>query len=207
MARHSLWFLFTASLAVSLALILCVARGWADGADRALQTALERRGATWRSDRPSRLITATRDFTALGGDTLRILFLVSCMSGLFADRRAATAWQLLAIFVTARIMLFLLKAMIRRPRPDPAGHGVATYTTSFPSGHTFMAVSLFVASALLIPATQPAAVRAVAAALALIVSLMIAATRLTLRIHWPSDVLVGWVSGVAWALGWVLAIG
>ena len=93
------------------------------------------------------------------------------------------------------------------PRPDPSQHGVVTYTTSFPSGHTFMAACLFMAAALLIPVGEPSMVQTMAIFLALVVSLAIAATRLMLGVHWPSDIVVGWLGGIAWATAWVVGFG
>ena len=148
-----------------------------------------------------------RDLSALGGDTLRLLILLALMIGLCAARRATCAWALLAIFGTARVALLALKRLARRARPELVAHHVVTYTSSFPSGHTFMAVVLFLSAALLVPVAQPHAVQAAAIGLALATSLAIGATRIVLGIHWPSDVLAGWLAGIAWAIGCVLLYG
>ena len=200
---YLLRFGFAVSLVVSIVLIVCVARGWTDAMDQRLLAALK----PVPSDGSSRLATAAKDFTALGGDTLRIVFLLGCMGLLVADGRAATAWLLLAVFGSGRLALYGLKALTRRPRPDASGHGVVTFTTSFPSGHTFMAACLFTAAALLIPVAEPQMVQVLAIVLALAVSLAVAATRLMLGVHWPTDIVVGWLGGIAWATGWVVGFG
>ena len=156
--------------------------------------------------KPDRLTTATRDLTALGGDTLRLLFLMSTTLVLAAAQRYMLALGLVGTFASARVLLFLLKAVAKRKRPDEARHGVVIYTSSFPSGHTFMSVMLFLSAALLVPAGAGPAVGDTAIALSLIVGLAIGWTRMTLGIHWPSDVVVGWLGGVAWALGAALLL-
>lgn len=194
---------FAASLLPTLGIGACAMTGRADRIDRRLLARWHRRAP---ATAPTRAATVARDLTALGGDTLRILLLVAAMAGLCADRHGAIAWQLLAIFVSARVALLLFKRVAKRPRPDLVEPGVATFTTSFPSGHTAMAACLFLAMALLVPSGLPAAVGAVAVAIALLVSLVVAATRFTLGIHWPSDIVVGWFAGIAWATGWAIAI-
>lgn len=196
--------IFVATLAASTALIVGVARGWTHGLDRRLLSAVIR---TPRAvDGPTRLTTAARDLTALGGDTLRLLFLAFTAVGLFAAGRSTTAWRLIAIFVTARAALVALKQIVRRPRPGLVPHHVATYTSSFPSGHTFMTVVLFVSAALLIPVGSAPAVQATALLLAVATGAAIGLTRIALGIHWPTDVAAGWLGGVAWATGCALLV-
>jgi undecaprenyl-diphosphatase len=156
--------------------------------------------------KPTRIVTALRDLTALGGDTLRLLFVLACLFGLAADHRAAAGTALLAILVVARLSLFVLKRIVRRPRPDAAMAGVATYTSSFPSGHTFLAVVVYLSAALLIPVAAPPAVLMTAVAFALALSLSIGATRIALGIHWPTDVIAGWCAGIAWVSGCILIV-
>ena len=199
-----LWLGLMASLTPSILLVLAVAGGWSDKVDRQLLKVLVQRSRPRDTEKLTRLGTAARDLTAIGGDTLRLLFLSACMVELFAAGRPEPAWQLLAIFVSARAALFLLKVAIRRERPNLVQHGIDTYTTSFPSGHSFMAAALFVAAALLIPGGEPVAIRLAAIGIALFLSLTVAITRLAFGIHWPSDIIAGWLGGIAWAIGGAL---
>ncbi len=196
---HVAWL----SAAVTAFLVLAVARGWTARLDERILR-ISHHAAPGSGRKPGRLTTAIQDLTALGGDTLRLLFLAGCLAGLLAAGRAASAGALVGIFVSARLVLYLLKAAVRRPRPAIDEHGVVTFTSSFPSGHTFMAVVLFLSAALILTDGAPAAVTRVAIAFALATSLSIGATRMSLGVHWPSDILVGWLAGLAWTCGCML---
>jgi undecaprenyl-diphosphatase len=99
--------------------------------------------------------------------------------------RVLAGWA--AVSVLAVLLQKLLKSRCARLRPCqlPAGppqrapipdHG------SFPSGHTLHAVMASVVSASLLPAAAP---------LFLLAALVIAASRVVLGVHYPSDVLAG----------------
>ena len=202
----ALWRAFECTGLATVLVMIAVARGWLNAFDEKLLAAARHRQPMRADGKPKRLTTAARDLTALGGDTLRLLFLVCCMSGLTGAGRARAAFALLAIFALARLALFVLKAAVRRPRPDVTGHGIATYTSSFPSGHTFMTVVLFLAAALLIPRGAMDAIVSLGVTLALVISLAIGLTRMSFGIHWPSDVVAGWLAGIAWTSGCVLVV-
>lgn len=181
-----------------------VVTGRTQGLDAHILARLQPRRPLGPDGKPSRVITFARDLAALGGDTLRLVFLSGCVLALLAVGRPRDAALMGAIFFGARIALHYLKTITRRARPDLFEHGVVTYTTSFPSGHTYMAAVLFLSAALIIPEHAADALRVVAMGFALGVSALIGWTRLMLGIHWPSDVAVGWLAGISWACGWAL---
>ncbi len=107
------------------------------------------------------------------------------------------ALALLAIVLGGRLAVELLKATVARPRPAFDPHPVTVHSLSFPSGHAANSMISLVAIALLCapPRRRPAALTVAIAA-----SLAIGATRPLLGVHWPSDVLAGWIFGLLWAL-------
>jgi len=198
---------FLASLSFTFLLTLAVATGRLRGLDERVFEALRHRVPPRPDGKPRRLSTAARELTVLGGDTLRLGLLFSAVVLLACAGRGGTAAAMLALFAGARVALFGLKALVRRPRPPIAGETIVTYTSSFPSGHTFMAGVLFLSGAWAIPVGQPPAVTVAATALALAASLAIGLTRIAFAVHWPSDVAVGWLAAIAWVSGGVLLLG
>ena len=188
-----LWGVFLASTTLTILATLLVATWAAEHVDSIVFELLRHRVPPRPDGKPRR-------------DTLRIAFLVSAVLLLACDHRWNVAAMLVAIFASARLVLFSIKTLVRRPRPPIEGETIVTYTSSFPSGHTFMAGVLFLSAATLIPLGQPVAVLEGAAGLALCGSLMIGVTRTAFAIHWPSDVAVGWLASIAWTTGCVLLL-
>ncbi len=201
-----LWQALATSLPITMLVMLAVARGWTDRIDARLFEASH--FALQHPDgSPKRLATAARDLIALGGDMVRLLFVAGCVLALVADRRAITAAALTAIVAVARLSLFLLKRVVRRPRPDVDRQAVVTFTSSFPSGHTFMAVVTYATAAILITAGMPGALVATATGFALLLSLAIGIVRVALGVHWPTDIVAGWFAAIGWTSGSLLLIG
>jgi undecaprenyl-diphosphatase len=90
----------------------------------------------------------------------------------------------------------LVKALVQRARPvvqDPISHSPGY---SFPSGHAFnIAVVVTVLVFLLWPLLSRAG-RRVAVAVAVVVALVVGLDRMFLGVHYPSDVVAGWILGV-----------
>lgn len=113
--------------------------------------------------------------------------------------RLIQAAALVAIVLGGRLTVELLKLSIGRIRPDLELHAVAVQSLSFPSGHAANSMIAFVAVALF---CGPDRHRGTALTFAIAASLAVGATRPFLGVHWPSDVLAGWIFGLAWAVGW-----
>ena len=146
-----------------------------------------------------------RDVTALGGVGV-LTFLTIATAGLLwlLGHRRTTAF-LLASVGSGIALSQLLKSLFERPRPELVPHGSEVYTASFPSGHSMMAAVVYLTLAVLLTRTfrQPA-VRAYLMVLAVTVVLSVGASRVYLGVHWPTDVLAGWLLGAGWALSCAL---
>lgn len=111
---------------------------------------------------------------------------------LAARRRRAAALVLLTTAAAQTLATSGLKLLYARPRPTMFDHLDRITDLSFPSGHAAQNACLWLLIALLLDR------RLLALGGPLI--LMIGVSRVVLGVHWPSDVLGGWLFGAACAL-------
>ena len=108
-----------------------------------------------------------------------------------------------AAVLVERMVIDGMKLLIDRARPSFDLHPVVTHSSSFPSGHAGNSMAVFLSIALI---AVPRAHRTPAVIIALLASLLIGSTRPYLGVHWPSDVIGGWVLGAAIAIvAWSIA--
>ena len=154
---------------------------------------LRPRGSGW-------LLEGVRDMTALGGVLLRNLFAIAAIAALLFVRLRREAVLLGATIASGWIVDSLIKHFVGRPRPVIVPHLTEAAGTSFPSGHSFNSAVVYIAIALAFAAISSRhSVRATIIAAAMIVSLVIAFSRVWLGVHYPTDVIAGWLGGAAWA--------
>lgn len=149
-----------------------------------------------------------RDITAFGGTGPLTFITLAGMVYLLLRRRLRTAIFLFAAIAGGQTLSSLLKLGFDRPRPDLVPHGAHVYTASFPSGHAMMTAIVYLTlAALLARSESRRRLKAFLLLLAALVTLMVGISRVYLGVHWPSDVLGGWMVGSAWATGcWTLAV-
>jgi len=99
----------------------------------------------------------------------------------------------------------ILKSVFGRARPDVVPHLVTVASTSFPSGHSMLAmVTYLTLGALMARFATRRRIRTYCIGVSLVLALVIGVTRVYLGVHYPTDVLAGWSAGLAWALLWWL---
>ena len=112
---------------------------------------------------------------------------------LFLRGHRGRAALLAATVFGERIVMDGFKIIAGRPRPAFDAHPVMTHSSSFPSGHSANTMAVFLALAII---AAPPAWRRPAVAFALLMAVLIGASRPYLGVHWPTDVIGGWALGL-----------
>ncbi|NOK23488.1 phosphatase PAP2 family protein [Corallococcus carmarthensis] len=147
------------------------------------------------------LAETARDVTSLGGFPVLSFLTVAVCGFLLVARRYRTSLFVLSSIVGGWILNALLKNLFHRPRPSVVPHLTETLSTSFPSGHAMLsAITYLTLGALLAQFAEHRRVKVYLLTVALILSVLVGCTRVYLGVHYPTDVLGGWVAGLAWAL-------
>lgn len=150
---------------------------------------------------PAWLGDMMRDISALGGIAVLSLITLLAFIYLLMVKKPGRAFYLAATVITGTMLSNTLKAGFDRPRPDFIPHDITVFTASFPSGHSLMSAVVYLTlGALLAQAQSRGSVKIYLMTIAILLTLTIGISRAYLGVHWPSDVLAGWMVGGAWAL-------
>ena len=147
-----------------------------------------------------RMLEFSRDMTALGGVFLRNLFALGAAAALlFLNLRREAVLFALTV-VGGAIANSAVKGLVGRERPQIVPHLMEAGGESFPSGHSFNAAVIYIAMALAFAAiSRRHSVRYTIIVAAMIMSAMVAWSRVMLGVHFPSDAVAGWLGGAGWA--------
>lgn len=152
---------------------------------------------------PPWLLEVMRDITALGSFTVLGLVTFSVAGFLMLTRKRHAAGIVVLSITSGTLVSSLLKWFFARPRPDLVPHATMVYTQSFPSGHAMLSAVVYLTLGALLARTQAEPkVKAYLLMLAIALTLTVGISRVYLGVHWPTDVLAGWVGGACWALLW-----
>jgi membrane-associated phospholipid phosphatase len=140
-----------------------------------------------------RVAQATNDITNL---TPLVVVAAGVLVALLVMRR----WREAAYFLAAVAVVWsvnpVLKDIVRRSRPDlwPLPESVSQY--GFPSGHAANTAAL-IGGLVMILRTRRA--RVIGAAVGAVVLVIVGLSQLILGLHYPSDLVAGWL----WAFAWI----
>ncbi|WP_394704120.1 phosphatase PAP2 family protein [uncultured Cohaesibacter sp.] len=147
------------------------------------------------------------ELTALGGGTVLTLVALLVLVGLFITHQRGAALTLIATLFSGTIIPYGLKFLFDRPRPDLVAHLDRTFTASFPSAHATVSMIYWISIATIIARfIDHASLRRFIYYSAFSLVIVIGLSRIYLGVHWPSDVIAGWLLGLSWAaFCWLLA--
>lgn len=193
-------FLTLGLVVVALALLLfvgtaaLVAEGATQRFDQSILLWLDARSTPW-------LDTAAVQLTALGSIYVTVPVAIIASILFWETRHRYSAGLLWISLGGGWLLSSLLKAVFARPRPDIFEWRVAyAGDSSYPSGHSLSAMVLYATLAYLtvrLESTRLAKGLTVATFAAVI--LVVGVSRAYLGVHYPSDVIGGFLVGFAWA--------
>lgn len=150
---------------------------------------------------PAWLHTALENLSALGSSAVATLIVVLVSTFLLLLRRPRQALLVIGCALGTAIAIVVLKNYVERARPsivvvlDPAAG------FSFPSGHSLIVSAIYpMLGTLLWPTFEERRLKVFVLATTVVLVLLIGFTRVYLGVHYPTDVIAGWMLGAAWAI-------
>ena len=143
--------------------------------------------------------------TSLGSwPVMTLLTVGTCLGTWLAGERRLSATLAIAM-LGVPLLSQLFKTVYGRERPRVVPHLETVASASFPSGHTLASVVFFVTLALLAAGhARRHRLRVFLVGYSLAIGALVAASRVYLGVHFPSDVMGGALVGIAWSLSAVV---
>lgn len=179
---------------LSLFLFAWIANEMAEGSTAGFDLSVRAWVHQFASPALTRVMTA---ISLLGYDVLIVELVIALAVFLYLRWKHAAAW--LAVSMAGALILDLtLKYAFRRPRP-PVFFGVAPHTYSFPSGHALCSFCFYgVLAGLIAVRTRSMLLRVAVGLLAAALVIAIGLSRIYLGMHYPSDVIAGYLGAAIW---------
>ena len=155
----------------------------------------------WMHEHNSPLLTQLAvELTYLGTGTVVLMIVAVAALFLWHTQHKHSARLLLAAVAGNIILNGVLKLVFHRDRPTVFEWQTTAVSSSFPSGHAMSATVCYGTVAYLVIRLQKHHwSRVLTGISAVVLILLICATRLYLGVHYPSDVIAGILVGLAWA--------
>lgn len=131
--------------------------------------------------------------------------LIICALGVYlSTKRWALLYEVTSVLLLATLSNVLLKRAYDRARPD-LEHLVTVKTLSYPSGHAMSSMAFYGFLIYLVyKSTLNVRLKSIIIAIAFLLILSIGTSRVYLGVHFPSDVLGGWIAGLIWVVFCIL---
>ena len=138
-------------------------------------------------------VTRVLEAVTLLGSQAVVISVASCAALiLFFQGRRDRALLIAIAIAGAELLLWILKVEFHRPRPEPFFGSVPPASYSFPSGHALLSFCCYGTLSAVCSARRW--VRIAAAALILSIGI----SRVYLGVHYPSDVIAGYLVAILW---------
>lgn len=156
---------------------------------------------------PAWVREASLDVTALGSPVVLLLMLIAVIGLMCLQRLSGMVLWTLVTTSTGSSLVPLLKHFIERDRPTIVPHLRDVTSPSFPSGHAMLSAIVYLTLGIfMVQLVQGRAAKLYCLLWAMLLTFFVGISRIYLGVHYPTDVLAGWMAGMAWALAcWVAA--
>lgn len=146
------------------------------------------------------------DLTALGGPAVLGMITIAIVGFFFLEGQRRVALLTIATVGGGGLASVALKWIFARPRPDVVPHLREVSSASFPSGHAMSSAVVYLTVGVMFMKTVRGGwAKSYVLAWGILLTLLVGLSRIYLGVHYPSDVLGGWLAGLCWASGcWVI---
>lgn len=138
--------------------------------------------------------------SAAAEPVFRVTGAVLLVIALLVARQARIALFVFAATAGGAGLCSLIKALAMRARPDLLPQLDSHGSYSFPSGHAWNGLIFYGEFALVAAMFVHPRWRVPLISLGVLFAILTGFARIALGVHWPSDVLAGWIGGGAWLL-------
>ena len=188
--------------AIGLAIFAAIAEGVEEGVTQKFDEAV----LHWfQTHRTPFLDDAMLEITTLGNGLVLVIIVLIAAVFLFQTQHKWSAYLLLLATAGGKLLNTLLKVAYARPRPSIVDSLTEVHSASFPSGHAMSSMVVYGSVAYLVGRLEAGRrLRYTTWLIAAIGILAIGASRMYLGVHYPSDVIGGFIAGLAW-VGFLVA--
>ena len=210
-ARHARGFFaplaafITAGMVVA-AIGLAIFAGIAEAVDEGITQPFDESVLHWFELRRTPFLDdAMLEITSLGAGLVLVIIVLIASVFLWQTKHKWSTYLLLLATLGGKLLNTFLKIAYERPRPSVVESLTEVHSASFPSGHAMSSMVVYGSVAYLVGRLEPGRyLKYTTWTIAAIIILAIGISRMYLGVHYPSDVLGGFIAGLAW-VGFLVA--
>ena len=186
------FFVAAAAIAIFAALASAVTAGFTQRFDESVLRWFEQ-------NRTETVNLVMLEITTLGTGVVLIMIVLIASVFLWVTKHHWSVYVLLIGVLGAKLFNTLLKGTFARERPSIVEWATQVHSASFPSGHAMSSIVVYGSVAYLVSRLEPSRrLKTVTYGLAAIIVVLIGISRMYLGVHYPSDVIAGFLAGLAW---------